>query len=935
MLRSIIIFLLLATAAPAVAAPDYTKDVAPLLRKYCAGCHNSDDQEGGFSLETHPELLKGGEHGTAVTPGVVESSRMLQMMRGKTKPQMPPEGEPAPDEAAISLIAEWITAGASGPGGNAPDRTTLLTPDIKPLTQPVKPVTAMAWSADGNLLAVATFGQIELKNAAGKQLQVVTGLPGKVNAVSFSPDGKQLIAASGVAGLYGKAVLIDTATGKPVRTFQAHRDTLYAAELSPAGDLLATAGYDRRIILWDTRNGKQLRTLAGHNDAIYDLAFNRDASILASASGDETIKIWRTRDGVRLDTLPQPLAEQYAVAFSPDDQFIVAGGADNRLRVWRLLSRKSPQINPLVHARFAHEGAIQQVQFSASGASLITTAADATVKQWETRGFTETRLFPAQPDVVAAMAISPTGRQLMVGRMNGSTAAYAVAAATATTGGKPATLPVNVAALDKPITTAEEQEPNNTPAGANAVSLPVTVSGVIGAGDEQHGDLYRIQCKAGQQWIMEIEAARKKSPLDSRIQVLSADGKPVQRLLLEAVRDSYFTFRGKDSNTSNDFRVHNWREMELNEYLYSAGEVVKLFMYPRGPDSGFNVYPGSGKRHTFFDTSPLSHALQAPCYIVKPHPPGAKLIANGLPVFPLYYENDDESTRKLGSDSRLTFTAPADGEYLVRVADVRGFAGDSYKYKLTIRQPAPDFSVRLGGAAPTVNAGSGKEFTVTANRVDGFDGDIRVDISGVPPGFHVTTPLIIQAGHSTAAGCITADADAPQPTKENAGKTVVTATALINSQKVQKPVNNLGAIKLGGKPALLLQLLPDTATGAKPAADDTAAGDTDASPAARKPWVLELAPGETVTAIIRASRDKFKGDISFGKEDSGRNLPHGVYVDNIGLNGLLIPAGQTQRQFFITAANWVPETTRTFHLRTGSGGGQATWPVTVKIRKKP
>ncbi len=72
---------------------------------------------------------------------------------------------------------------------------------------------------------------------------------------------------------------------------------------------------------------------------------------------------------------------------------------------------------------------------------------------------------------------------------------------------------------------------------------------------------------------------------------------------------------------------------------------------------------------------PLAHALGEPCYIVQPHPPGTKLVPNGLPVFSLYYENDDDAHRELGKDSRLFFTAPADGEYLVKIKDVRGSPG--------------------------------------------------------------------------------------------------------------------------------------------------------------------------------------------------------------------------------------------------------------------
>ncbi len=147
----------------------------------------------------------------------------------------------------------------------------------------------------------------------------------------------------------------------------------------------------------------------------------------------------------------------------------------------------------------------------------------------------------------------------------------------------------------------------------------------------------------------------------------------------------------------------------------------------------------------------------------QPHPPGTKLVPNGLPVFSIYYENDDDAHRELGKDSRLFFTAPADGEYLVKVKDVRGFQGPDFRYTLTVRERRPDFKVTLSGANPTVDAGSAKEFKVSAQRIDGFEGPIRVDIAGVPPGFRVTTPLIIEAGQLEALGVIEAEAGAKPP----------------------------------------------------------------------------------------------------------------------------------------------------------------------------
>ncbi len=104
-----------------------------------------------------------------------------------------------------------------------------------------------------------------------------------------------------------------------------------------------------------------------------------------------------------------------------------------------------------------------------------------------------------------------------------------------------------------------------------------------------------------------------------------------------------------------------------------------------------------------------------------------------------------------------------------------------------------------------------------------------------------------------------------------------------------------------------------------------------------KPMELTIHPGETITALVIADRKDFKDRIDFGRDESGRNLAHGLIIDNIGLNGLMIPKGKDQQRFFITAAKWVPESTRYFYLRTKAAGGNATLPILlhVKAKRKP
>lgn len=917
-------------AHPAIAddaaAPEYVKDVAPIFKTYCAGCHNDEDREGKFSLESYASLQKGTAKGPAILPGDPQGSRIVRVLTGLAKPAMPPKDEPRPSDADIKRIALWIEAGAKGPEGKAPDRLTLITPKIASRAKE-RPITAIDISREGLVVIArgAETGLYDPGDPLDKAPRRTLGpFPGKVNAVHFTPDGLRVVVATGVAGLGGVAEIRTVGDGKLERRFEGLRDILYDAELSPDGKVLAACGYDKSIILWDAATAKPLAALEGHTGAVFDIAFSPDGRVLVSASADDTCKVWRVADGARLDTLPQPLKAEYACAFSPDGGSIVAAGADNNLRVWTFVSRDKPAINPPALARFAHEGAIVKLAYSPDGGKLVTLAEDRTVKVWRARDFVELKAWENEPDIASALAFRPDGA-LVVGRLDGSISTYELPSESAASPEHDAPRPIAIAMPAKdPVDQGAEREPNNAPAEANRLELPGRITGAIDGGpgaDKRDTDHFRFQAKAGEQWVFEINAARASSKLDSFIEVLDSQGARVPRVLLQAERDSYFTFRGKSDAGSDDFRLFNWEEMGLDEYLYANGEVVKLWLHPRGPDSGFMTYPGQGNRWGWFDTTPLAHALGEPCYIVSPHPPGSKLVPNGLPVFTIFYENDDDAHRELGKDSRLFFTAPAAGEYTLKLKDVRGLGGPDFKYTLTARARRPDFTVSLSGADPTVAAGSGKEFKLSAHRLDGFEGAIRVDITNIPEGFHVTSPIVIEPGQIEALGVITADADAKPPSPEAAKTTAVKASAGIDGAEISHDVNNLGTIKLAPAPKLRVTIVP-SADGPKP---------TQADPGA--PPAFEIAPGGTITLTVKLERNGYNGQAPFGNEGSGRNLPYGVIVDNLGLNGLLALEGQTERTFFVTADKVAAEQTRPFHLTTSAEGGQSSPPVYLRVKK--
>ena len=127
--------------APAIATgaekADYTRDIAPILQRYCAGCHQADDAEGGFAMDTYQLVMKGGDSGLAVTGGSASSSRLLLMATGKLKPVMPPEGEEQPTEAELERLTAWVEQGAIGPDGDMPIKHELRPmPKVEEVTEP-------------------------------------------------------------------------------------------------------------------------------------------------------------------------------------------------------------------------------------------------------------------------------------------------------------------------------------------------------------------------------------------------------------------------------------------------------------------------------------------------------------------------------------------------------------------------------------------------------------------------------------------------------------------------------------------------------------------------------------------------------------------------------------------------------------------------------
>lgn len=390
-----------------------------VLRSNCVTCHDMKLHSGKLTMESTAELMKGGAHGPAIIPGKSAESRLIKMVLGEITPKMPLEGELKVTE--IEILKRWIDAGAPPWSAETAEPETLSVPNIQPTLPVQAQVSSLAFSPDGQTLAVAGYREVRLLEPRTlKRKMSLSGPTDVVRAVTYSPDGKILAAGGGGPARYGEIVLWDGITGQPLRTVRGHRDYVYSLAFSPDGKTLASSSYDRLIKLWEVATGSELKTLKEHIDSVFPIAFSPDGKWLASGGADRTVKIWDVASGRRLYTLSDSTDVLFTLTFHPSGQRISAGGADKYIRTWAL----GPESGTLVGSIIAHEAEITRILYLPDGKQLVSTSADRAVKIWNMDTGEASRVLDLQPDWVLSMALSPDGKTLALGRYDGSIGSY-------------------------------------------------------------------------------------------------------------------------------------------------------------------------------------------------------------------------------------------------------------------------------------------------------------------------------------------------------------------------------------------------------------------------------------------------------------------------------------------------------------------------------
>jgi hypothetical protein len=431
-----------------------------------------------------------------------------------------------------------------------------------------------------------------------------------------------------------------------------------------------------------------------------------------------------------------------------------------------------------------------------------------------------------------------------------------------------------------------EREPNNSLAQAEDVSFPVTINGHISGGakpgDASDEDYFGFHAAKGQQLTIDVEAARVGSPLDSVIEVLDAQGNAIPRATIRCLNQTTTTLSDRDSRTTG-VRLTSTSGLHVNDYLMIGDELDQLDYISDQPDFDVDLKGINGLRLAFLGTSPVVHAVNTPVYRAQILPPDAEFPPNGLPVFHLTWRNDDGGPG-YAADSRIDFVAPADGQYILHLKDVRGMGGPDFAYRLSLRETVPDYQLTATPANPNIPKGGRTPLTVSVDRLQGYEGPVEIEVKGLPAGV-TAGPAKISAGEDSTMVVLSASADANVDAPP--GPMEVVGHATINGHDVTRSANMNAMLDAELHPGQSLQLATII-----PAPDVVVTTDTRQ---------VSLEPGQQVTVTLHVERQNgYKGRVPcFVK-----NLPRGVQVVNVGLNGVLVTEAQTTRTFTLRAEDW-------------------------------
>ena len=393
----------------------YFRDVYPILRANCVGCHKPGKTKGALDLTTHAALLKGGKTSEGLKAGHPEASELFIQIDG-AEPEMPKDSDPLTADE-VATIQRWIAEGAKDDTPSEPGAAHHL--DAPPVYRSAPAIASLAWSPDGGMLAVSGWHEAILRSGDGAEvLGRLVGESPRVESLAFSPDGKQLAIAGGAPSEYGEVQIWDVAGKKQVRSIKASTDCFFGISWSPDGSRVAVGCADKLVRVFALSDGKEVMRCDNHIDWVFATEWSRDSTRLVSASRDKAIKLIDVSTGHLIDDIAEPREPLLCVARHPSEDLIAFGGDNGQIRLHKIaprggrLAEGDNKEESTVREFERLSGAANAIAFSPDGALLAATGAKGETRIWTTADGKRIAQIPSPGGALFTLAFSRDGKHL-------------------------------------------------------------------------------------------------------------------------------------------------------------------------------------------------------------------------------------------------------------------------------------------------------------------------------------------------------------------------------------------------------------------------------------------------------------------------------------------------------------------------------------------
>jgi WD40 repeat protein len=161
-------------------------------------------------------------------------------------------------------------------------------------------------------------------------------VPFELKSIDISTDGRWLVGGSTV----GKLVLVDLKNNNYTELKDESPNRILSVAFHPIRNIIAygvemVQEKKGTVKIFDLDSKRVVKELGGHKAGISDVEFSPDGQLLASAGLDRKLQMWVVD---QVDDLPIEMENNngfvWKLSFSKDSNYLLASANDSEVRVW-------------------------------------------------------------------------------------------------------------------------------------------------------------------------------------------------------------------------------------------------------------------------------------------------------------------------------------------------------------------------------------------------------------------------------------------------------------------------------------------------------------------------------------------------------------------------------------------------------------------------